>query len=86
MAGPLLENCIMNDKVNESMIDGRQASVALRLPYYWFRDPETRSQFRIPHYVIGGLIRYRLSELSAWAANSNAVKERVAEGTAGEDE
>lgn len=61
--------------MNESMIDGREASAALRLPYYWFRDPTARSQYRIPHYVLGGLIRYRLSELSEWAATCSAVRE-----------
>ena len=65
----------MNTKTNEPMIDGREASIALRLPYYWFRDPTARSRCRIPHYVLGGLIRYRLSELSQWAAKSSAVKE-----------
>jgi Uma2 family endonuclease len=75
LARPLLEVASMNSNTNEPMIDGRQASIALRLPYYWFRDPTERSRYRIPHYVLGGLIRYRLSELSQWAAKSSAVKE-----------
>jgi hypothetical protein len=64
----------MNTNTTETMIDGREASIALRLPYYWFRDPKARSRYRIPHYVLGGLIRYRLSELSEWAAKISAVK------------
>jgi hypothetical protein len=31
-----------------------------------------RSKYRIPHYLLGGLVRYRMSELSAWAASSRA--------------
>ena len=51
---------------DESMIDARQASFALRLPYYWFADPRMRAAKRIPHYQFLRLIRFRLSELEAW--------------------
>lgn len=60
----------------EPMIDAKQAAAALRLPYYWFSDHAMRSKYRIPHYLMGGLVRYRLSELSAWAARSAAVHGR----------
>ncbi len=60
----------------EPMIDAKQAATALRLPYYWFADQAMRSKYRIPHYLLGGLVRYRLSELSAWAARSAAVQDR----------
>lgn len=56
------------------MIDARQASAALGLPYYWFSDSSLRNQHRIPHYLLGGLVRYRLSELSAWVAYRAAVQ------------
>ena len=62
----------------EPMIDAKQAAAALRLPYYWFADHLMRSKYRIPHYLMGGLVRYRLSELSAWAARSGAVQRRSA--------
>ena len=60
----------------EPMIDAKQAAAALRLPYYWFADHAMRSKYRIPHYLMGGLVRYRLSELSAWAARSTVVQGR----------
>ena len=71
----------MNNNANlardiEPMIDAKQAAAALRLPYYWFADHAMRSKYRIPHYLMGGLVRYRLSELSAWAARGNAVHGR----------
>ena len=56
----------------EPMIDAKQAAAALRLPYYWFADPQMRSKYKIPHYLMGGLVRYRPSELSAWAARSRS--------------
>lgn len=67
-----------NTSVNsiEPMIDAKQAAAALRLPYYWFADHAMRSKYRIPHYLMGGLVRYRVSELSAWAARSTAVQVR----------
>jgi len=54
----------------EPMVDAKQAAAAMCLPYYWFADPAMRQRYRIPHYQIGALIRYRLSELSLWMANS----------------
>jgi hypothetical protein len=60
----------------EPMIDAKQAAAALRLPYYWFADHAMRTKYRIPHYLMGGLVRYRLLELSVWATQSSAVLHR----------
>ncbi len=57
----------------EPMIDAKQAACALRLPLYWFGDPKMRSKHRIPHYLLGGLVRFRMLELSVWAASSNVA-------------
>ena len=80
VARPLLEDDMSNDKQFigdvEPMIDAKQAAAALRLPYYWFADPQMRSKYKIPHYLMGGLVRYRPSELSAWAARSTAAQGR----------
>ena len=70
----------------EPMIDARQASFALRLPYYWFADPQMRSKYKIPHYLMGGLVRYRPSELSAWAARSTAAQGRTGDADGEEAE
>jgi len=56
----------------EPMIDARQASYALRLPYYWFSDRKMRAAKRIPHYVMGGLVRFRISDLEAWAGSAKS--------------
>ena len=60
----------------ESMIDAKQAAAALRLPYYWFADHTMRAKYRIPHYLLGGLVRYRLSELIAWVASAREPQNR----------
>jgi hypothetical protein len=57
----------------EPMIDAKQAACALRLPLYWFGDPKMRAKHRIPHYLLGGLVRFRMQELSRWAANSSTA-------------
>ena len=67
----------------EPMVDAKQAAAATCLPYYWFADPDMRQRYRIPHYQIGALIRYRLSELSVWMANSR-LKQDVTGDAAGE--
>ena len=61
---------------DEPMIDAKQAAAALRLPYYWFADHTMRAKYRIPHYLLGGLVRYRLSELIAWAASAREPQNR----------
>jgi len=80
VARPLLEDNMSNDKQFigdvEPMIDAKQAAAALRLPYYWFADSQMRRKYKIPHYLMGGLVRYRPSELSAWAARSTAAQGR----------
>ena len=59
----------------EPMIDAKQAAAAMRLPYYWFAEAQMRNKYRIPHYLMGGLVRYRLGELSAWAARNAAAQD-----------
>jgi hypothetical protein len=65
-----------SDVIGETMIDAKQAAAALRLPYYWFADHSMRAKYRIPHYLMGGLVRYRLSELSAWATHNQSAQQR----------
>jgi hypothetical protein len=80
MARPLLEQNMSNHTQSqesmaedESMIDARQASFALRLPYYWFADPQMRAAKRIPHYLLSRLVRFRLSELEVWYRQNGRV-------------
>ncbi|MDT4879100.1 hypothetical protein FQZ97_1147430 [compost metagenome] len=90
VARPLLEDNMSNDTQFiggvEPMIDAKQAAAALRLPYYWFADPQMRSKYKIPHYLMGGLVRYRPSELSAWAARSTAAQGRTGDADGEEAE
>jgi len=68
----------------EPMVDAKQAACALRLPLYWFADQKLRAKYRIPHYLMGGLVRFRMAELSAWAANSRVAGQCGADAPVGE--
>lgn len=50
------------------MISPRQAADSLQLPRYWFANPQLRARYRIPHYLLVGLVCFRLSERIAWAS------------------
>jgi len=52
----------------EPMVSPRQAADLLPLPRYWFSNPKLRARYRIPHYQLVGLVRFRPSELTAWAS------------------
>lgn len=71
---------------DESMIDARQASYALQLPYYWFADPQMRAAKRIPHYLLSRLVRFRLSELALWYRQNGRVAESGKPNTEGGDD
>lgn len=68
------QNTTPDTLIGEPMIDAKQAATALRLPYYWFADHTMRAKYRIPHFLLGGLVRYRMSDLYAWAAANSATQ------------
>ena len=70
----------------ESMIDAREASFALWLPYYWFADPKMRAAKRIPHYLLSRMVRFRLSELEVWYRQNGRVCQAGKPGTEGGDD
>lgn len=59
----------------ETMVGARFAAEALRLPLYYFTKPRCRTSKRIPHYRVGQMVRFRMSELTAWAATQGAAHE-----------
>lgn len=69
---------------DEVMVEATHAAAALSLPYYWFSHNTMRDRLRIPHYLIGNLVRYRMSELAIWAAHCNTVQNRNAENSSDE--
>jgi hypothetical protein len=57
----------LNDSLfGERLIDARAAAYCLNLPMYWLTHPKERARRAVPHYRVGKLVRFKLSELSAW--------------------
>ena len=51
---------------NAPMVGARAAHQALRIPMQWLNNKVERSARGVPHYRIGHLVRFRLSELEQW--------------------
>jgi len=50
----------------EPMIDAREAAAHLNLPLYFLTNATKRKALKVPHYRIGRLLRFKLSELDEW--------------------
>lgn len=50
----------------EVMMTGKQAAHVFGLPNYWFIDRVMRENKRIPHYIVGSSVRYKMRELMMW--------------------
>lgn len=79
VAGPLLEDDMNHTQsqvpVAEPMVGARHVARLLNLPLYYFTKPRCRISKRIPHYRIGQMVRFRMSELSAWAITQGGAHE-----------
>lgn len=59
----------------EPMVGARQAAHLMNLPPYYFTKPRCRVSKCIPHYRVGQMIRFRMSELTAWAVTQGGPHE-----------
>lgn len=57
----------------EPLIAPRQAAYCLNLPLHWLNQPSQRERRRVPHYRVGKLVRFKLSELLAWSESLHAA-------------
>lgn len=78
VAGPLLENNTMKHfysqpPVVEPMVGAQYATQALGLPLHFLTKPRSRTSKRIPHYRVGQMVRFRMSELTTWAATQGGA-------------
>ncbi|GAB4112944.1 MAG: hypothetical protein Fur0019_19350 [Tibeticola sp.] len=60
--------------LGERLIDAREVALALNLPLYWLTHAEERRRLHLPHYRVGKLLRFKLSELSAWMEERQALR------------
>ena len=59
----------------EPMVGALQAARLMNLPPYYFTKPRSRVSKRIPHYRVGQMVRFRMSELTAWAVTQGGANE-----------
>jgi hypothetical protein len=57
------------------MVGARQAARLLNLPPYYLTKPRCRVSKRIPYYRVGQMVRFRMSELIAWADTQGGAHE-----------
>ena len=80
VARPLLEDNAMKHSysqppVVEPMVGAHHAARTLHLPLHFFTKPSSRASKRIPHYRVGQMVRFRMSELIAWLAAQGGAHE-----------
>lgn len=78
VASPLLEENAMKHfysqpQAVEPMVGAQHAARTLALPLHFFTKPSSRASKRIPHYRVGQMVRFRISELSTWATTQGGT-------------
>ncbi len=61
--------------VGEPFVDAREAAYTMNLPLYYMTNARQRNKLRIPHYRIGRMVRFKLSELDAWQHRTHCATE-----------
>jgi hypothetical protein len=73
--------------VREPFVDAREAAYTMNLPMYYMTNARQRTKMRVPHYRIGRMVRFKLSELDAWQRlHGGTAPAEVAAGSEVSDE
>jgi len=70
----------------EPMVDAREAADHLNLPLYFLTQQAKRKALKVPHYRIGRLVRFKISELDAWLLATATVGGAPVETAATDEE
>jgi hypothetical protein len=55
-----------NQILTERLVDAREAAYCLKVPIYLLTHPKERHRLGLPHYRVGKMVRFKVSELMAW--------------------
>ena len=55
-----------NQILTERLVDAREAAYCLKVPIYLLTHPKERQRLGLPHYRVGKMVRFKVSELLAW--------------------
>ena len=61
------------DGLRERLIDAQEAAHRLNLQIYFLTHPKERLRRQVPHYRVGKLVRFKLSELMLWMQSQQTV-------------
>ena len=67
--------------IRAPFVDAREAAYTMNLPLYYMTNAQQRIKLRIPHYRIGRMVRFKLSELADWQMTHGGVARAALEGT-----
>ena len=56
----------VNQILTERLVDAREAAYCLKVPIYLLTHPKERQRLGLPHYRVGKMVRFKVSELIAW--------------------
>ena len=56
----------VNQILTERLVDAREAAYCLKVPIYQLTHPKERERLGLPHYRVGKMVRFKVSELMAW--------------------
>lgn len=56
----------VNQILTERLVDAREAAFCLKVPIYLLTHPKERQRLGLPHYRVGKMVRFKVSELMAW--------------------
>ncbi len=57
----------------EPFVDAREAAYTMNLPMYYLTNARQRAKLCLPHYRIGRLVRFKLSELADWQSRQGGT-------------
>lgn len=76
----------LDENAAEPLVDARTAATHLNLPCYYLTNQAKRKALKVPHYRIGRLLRFRISELDTWLLETATVGGTPVETTSPEQE
>jgi hypothetical protein len=68
-----MKHAFSQPPVVEPMVSAQYAARALGLPLHLLTKPRSRTSKRIPHYRVGQMVRFRMSELTTWTATQGGT-------------
>ncbi len=68
-----------NQILTKRLVDAREAAYCLKVPIYLLTHPKERQRLGLPHYRVGKMVRFKVSELMAWM-QAKAEAEAEAKG------